>query len=354
MSDKQTVRKFPKRKNEIIAALSAEIRTLPSGARLPGTAELCRRFNCASMTITRAMGELELRGELFRVRGKGTFVPCRELREVYVLIPAPGGLRSNDNSIYDRIIREAGRRGIIAHMIYATTDNVPNHIAYTSLERIPAGSAVIVTDHWYHHVFRFLSERRCRVVYFDAFWDLSIQVNSEFALPWHRLVVPIRSAIGEAVHRLAQANHRDILYLHRCVHCETTGIRSFREALQRENIPVRPAWEMYGEDSFQGLCENLSRRLYELPDCNAILARYPLQAEAATTVLWQMKRSVPRDYSVICLEDHPRLLACIPSVTVINAFPGNAASKALDILAAGEAAPQQEIMNFEIIDRRSV
>ena len=354
MTDNRTARKFPKRKSEIVAALSAEIRTLPSGAQLPGTAELCRRFHCASMTVTRALGELELRGEVFRVHGKGTFVPCRELREVYVLIPAPGGLWPNENSIYDRIIREAEQRGIAAHMIYATADNVPSHIDYTSVERIPAGSAVIVTDHWYHHVFRFLAERHCKVVYFDAFWDLSIQVDSEFVKKWSRLTVPFRAAIGEAVRLLAQADHRNILYLHRSVHCETVGIRSFREALQHEGIPVRPAWEMFAGDNFQNLCENLVRRFYELPDCNAVLARYPLQAEAAAAVLGQLKRRVPRDCSVIVLEDHPRLLACDPPVTVVSAMPGNAAARALEMLAAGEAAPRQEILKFELIDRGSV
>ena len=138
------------------------------------------------------------------------------------------------------------------------------------------------------------------------------------------------------------------------MHCETVGIRSFREALQHADIPVRPAWEMYGDDDFQVLCETLSRRLYELPDCNAILSSNSLQAEAAVTVLGQLKRRVPRDCSVISLEDHPRLLACIPPVTVVSAMPGNTANRALDMLAAGGTGPQVETLNFEFIDRSSV
>ena len=354
MTEEKTVRKFPKRKNEIVATLSAEICSLPSNSRLPGTAELCRRFHCASMTITRALGELELRGEIFRIPGKGTFVACRELRDVYVLIPAPGGRWLNDNSIYDRIIQEAERRGIEVHLVYATTDNIPRHINYASVERIPAGGAVIVTGHWYHHIFRFLAERNCNVVYFDAFWNLSIQVDSEFVMNWHRLVLPIRAAINEAVRLLAERNHRNILFLHRCVHCSTMGIRAFREALRREKIPIRPDWEMYGEDDYQTLYEDLTRRLHELPDCNAILTRYSLQAEAAISVLDQLKRKVPRDCSVISLEDHPRQLACNPPVTVVSTMPSNAAVKALDMLAAGSAVSRQEMLDFETIMRGSI
>ena len=355
MTDEKTPRKFPKRKNEIVAALSEEIRALPSGARLPGTADLCRRFRCAVMTISRALGELELRGEIFRLRGKGTFVSSRELREVYVLVPAPNGRWPGNAPVYNRILQEAGRRGIPVHMIYITDDNIPNHIDYASVGRIPVGGAVIVTNYWYHYVFRFLAERRCRVVLFDVFWDLSIQMDSEIAMNWHRLIIPQRAAIGEAVRRLAAAGHRNILYLHRSVHCDTMGIRAFREALRREKIPSRPAWETYGEENYQALYETLMKRLYELPTCNAILARYPLQAEVATVVLGQLKRRIPRDVSVICLEDHPRLLACTPPVTVVNSMPDEAAAgMALDMLAAGPAAGESAMLNFTVADRGSV
>ena len=60
MPEAKSPRKLPKRKDEIVTALRAEISTLPSGARLPGNLELCRRFHCAGKTITRAIGELEL------------------------------------------------------------------------------------------------------------------------------------------------------------------------------------------------------------------------------------------------------------------------------------------------------
>ena len=62
--------KYPKRRSEIVNTLSAEFSVLPSGSRLPATAELCKRFNCAAMTIHRALGELEVRGEIYRIQGK--------------------------------------------------------------------------------------------------------------------------------------------------------------------------------------------------------------------------------------------------------------------------------------------
>ena len=355
MTEPKIPRKLPKRKDEIIAALREEISTLPSGARLPGNLALCRRFHCAGKTITRAIGELELRGEVFTIGRKGTFVPCRELRDVYILVPASDGRWSTGDTMYDLILREAERRGITSHLIYATTDNFLYHVNRSSLERLPQGASVIVITHLYHNVFPFLQERRCKVVYFDLFGDhLSIQVNADIIMSWQRLLIPVREAIGEAVHRLAVRKRRRILYLHRSVHCDTIQISAFREALKRENIPHDPAWEMYGENSYQALYDTLYRRLYEIPECNAILASSPLQAETALDVLTTLNRRVPRDVSLVCLLDHPRLMAGSPPVTVVDYLPPAAASKALDMLASGRPGPRTESLDFEVYDRGSI
>jgi DNA-binding transcriptional regulator YhcF (GntR family) len=117
--------KYPKRRNEIVTVLSAEFARLPSGSRLPGTVELCKRFKCASMTINRALGELEVRGEIFRVQGKGTFIPNRELKNIYVLAPAPSGRWPKGNNLYEAILQYSREKGIAVHIIYATTNNVP-------------------------------------------------------------------------------------------------------------------------------------------------------------------------------------------------------------------------------------
>ena len=353
MSETRTPRKVPKRKEEIVSALSEEIRSLPGGARLPSTSELCARFHCAIMTVMRALDKLEQRGEIVRRHGKGTFVSCRELREIYVLVPAPGGRWSNDDTIYDQILQEARRRGITAHLIYATTDNVFYHVDRSSLECIPPGGAVIVTNHWYHRVFRFLQERRCNVVFFDTFGDqLSVQMDAEIVMGWQRLIVPIRESIGEAVRRLAAKKHRNILFLHRSVHSGTIQISAFREALRRENIPVDPAWEIYGD--YQILYDVLDRRLHELPGCNAILASTPFQAEVAMTALAALRRRIPQDCSLVCLRDHPRLMAGTPPVTVVDYLPAAAADKALDMLASARSGPRTESLDYEVHERGSI
>lgn len=56
--------------------IAAQIRDgrLAPGARLPGETALAEHYGCARMTVRRARRELEERGLVVVVHGKGTFV----------------------------------------------------------------------------------------------------------------------------------------------------------------------------------------------------------------------------------------------------------------------------------------
>ena len=67
----------PSLHSQLVAGLSAEFGKLPPGTLLLSTAALKKRFNVAYMTVTRALDELVLRGEIVRFQGKGTFTATR-------------------------------------------------------------------------------------------------------------------------------------------------------------------------------------------------------------------------------------------------------------------------------------
>ena len=346
--------KYPKRRSEIVSTLSAEFSTLPSGSRLPATAELCKRFNCAAMTIHRALGELEVRGEIYRIQGKGTFIPCRELKNIYILAPAPSGRWPNQNNLYDTVLNYAERKGIAVHIIYATVDNISWELDMSSLQRIPQGSSVIVPSLWYNYTFKFLQERQCKVVFFDESWDLAAYHFGEIAMQWHQLVMPIASSIAEAVRRFKAAGHTNILFVHHCDNCQATAIQAFRSALQQENIPHEQCLEMYGElNRVQSLHELFDSRFNEKTAYNAILARHPVYASAALATIKRYKRHIPRDFSMICLSETPQMRNS--HITTISITPVEAAGcKAVDILCSNLPMPQRIHLDFEINDRGSV
>ena len=355
MSEKPLkILKYPKRRNEIVTVLSAEFARLPSGSRLPGTVELCKRFKCASMTINRALGELEVRGEIFRVQGKGTFIPCRELNNIYILAPAPSGRWPKENNLYEAILKYAKNKGIAIHIIYATTNNIPWELDMPSLQRIPQGASVIVSEHWYSYAFKFLEERRCRVVYFDDTWDLAVYPHGKIAQQWLQLVMPLRSSILEAVKRFKAAGHTRILFIHHCTDCQATAVQAFRAALQQENIPQEECMEAFGElHSLQGLCELIDARLYDKIQYNAILARHPIYITAALDTLKRHNRHIPRDFSLICLSETPQMRNS--HITTIECKPIAAAGcKAVDILCSDLAVQQKIQLDFELNERGSV
>ena len=346
--------KYPKRRNEIVSTLSVEFSALPSGSRLPGTAELCKRFHCAAMTIHRALGELEVRGEIFRVQGKGTFIPNRELKNIYVLAPAPSGRWPKSNNLYEAILNYAQKRGIAVHIIYATTDNIPWELDMSSLQRIPQSASVIVSEHWYHYAFRFLAERRCKVVYFDDTWDLAFYPHGEIAQQWLQLLMPLKSSTLEAVKRFKAAGHTRILFIHHCSDCQATAVQAFRAALQSENIPPEQCMEAYGElHSLQGLRELFDARFYDKTQYNAILARHPIYITAALDVLKRHNCRIPRDFSLISLSESPQMRSS--HITTIDCKPYAAAGcKAVDILCSDPVMPKRIQLDFELNDRGSV
>lgn len=342
------------RHDQLVAELSTEFAVLPSGARLPSTAELKQRFGIASMTVTRALDTLVMRGEIVRIQGKGTFTACREIDTIYFLTPAPSPLWRPEDTILTSAIEAGQKLGIVIRSIYATFSNRPEDIDWNSVKRIPERAAVIVSGHWYHHLFDFLLERHCRVVYFSNSWDLHILPEYPIISQWHHLEMPYREAMCEAVRRLKAAKRRKIMLLHHCVHCGTMGILAFRAALRTHEIPHYPELELFCTDNYSQLCEILKTRFSEVPDCDAVLASHSLQAEAAIAVLRQLGRAIPGDISLLSLDEHPHLATGDLPVTVIDAAPDDSGAAAVEMLAQCPVMPQTRKLNYKVYDRKSV
>ena len=78
---------------------------LPTGTKLPTTAELCETYGVSKITVKRAMDELVRAGLVVRRRGSGTYV-----LETSSVLPIPDGSWDNEDSS-EGFAAECARRG---------------------------------------------------------------------------------------------------------------------------------------------------------------------------------------------------------------------------------------------------
>lgn len=66
---------------DIIQYVTAKINdgSFPHGSLLPTEQELCDRFSTSRMTVRKALDELENKNVIYRIQGKGSFVPAFEI-----------------------------------------------------------------------------------------------------------------------------------------------------------------------------------------------------------------------------------------------------------------------------------
>lgn len=93
-------------------SLSMESGIYKSNEKLPSEADLMRKFDTSRITVTRALKELEIRGLIYKRKGKGSFASPRRLtgtKIISLVLPHKEGFFSGGQQ-YVRAITDACRR----------------------------------------------------------------------------------------------------------------------------------------------------------------------------------------------------------------------------------------------------
>lgn len=80
---------------DIIDFIQGNIRTgvFPKGSLLPTENELCKMFSTSRMTVRKALDILANKGEIHRIKGKGSFVPAFDTVRNYALAGFSGTMK---------------------------------------------------------------------------------------------------------------------------------------------------------------------------------------------------------------------------------------------------------------------
>ena len=225
-------------------ALEKELRGLVPGTQLPSVRALSERFACAPKTMMRTIALLEAQHLVVRMPRRGIFTAQCAIRKIFFLTPCPAHVYPFDAQPFNDAERAARACGIVVEPVPISQINSETVIDWNALRQIPCGAPVIVSSTWYHAVFDFLNERRCRVVFYDS----EVEWEHVFAariVDWHRIEMRCRNRIKAAVAYLAGKGCKNILFIHGCSHEAYPSWHEFRRALRQHGLRYASRLALY-------------------------------------------------------------------------------------------------------------
>ena len=334
-------------RDAVLAAI--EDGTLGPGGRIPSTADLARRLDVSLVTAHRALGELVSAGVLRRAQGRGTFVDERYRQRLDTAAHTRVGLVFHDEaSLADHYhghlaqgVRRASHDLHVDVVLLRFGEDVRGECAgFLYVNPLPgdltggAGTA----------------NRRRPVVVVGAESDVAGVASVD---------TDNRGLAAEAVRRLAAAGHRRIAFVGDCdgpsnSRDRCAGFNRARAAAGLDEVePVHVGGWRLGE---AGRAQ-LVRRLREPDRPTAVLAVGYVFALDVYLAAAEAGLSIPRDLSVVGVDDPPSAELLTPPLTTFRQPLEDLGYKALQLLVAhinGEPAATQQTLAAEWIDRSSI
>ncbi len=341
-------------RRQIAQILSHEFAPMPPGTRIPGGEELKKRFGVSYHTVTAALDELIVRGEIVRINGKGSYTASREVRTIYYLIPCPGSMRYGEDEILKGVFAEAKLLGSKIITVYMSCTNQINNVDWVNVRRIPAFAPVIVPGSWYWRIFDFLVSRQCNVVYLNDHPNLKMVAKSEIIMNWHRINYFRNLCVEEAVRQFKEAGREKILLLHTGVHCMTTPVAGFRAALKKYRLKHYPELELFCHEDYHYQREMMEIFISEGREFDAVIAQSSQHALAACAALQNCGKKIPQDVSVVSLTENILLAGGTTAVTSIAYDQNEIGMQAVKLLAGNPKRPEICSVRLKVIDRNSI
>lgn len=188
------------------------------GTRFPSEPELSREFGVARMTVNKVVEEFAKEGRIIRERGRGTFaaaVPV-ERQVVTFLLPCAEFLSKPTSyllrALASGVTEEARKCGAGVELVAVSPTNDARDIDFSALSHLKEKSCVIVPFCWFHPLFPFLAERKCRTLLIDR-QQLQRKPNCEFTRNFLLIDNDVKKGISDSVKRLYENGCRRIALL---------------------------------------------------------------------------------------------------------------------------------------------
>ncbi|MBE6366357.1 MAG: GntR family transcriptional regulator [Lentisphaerae bacterium] len=344
----------PSLHRQLVSGLSAEFAALPPGTAVPSTAELKKRFNVAYMTITRALDELVVRGDIVRFQGKGTFTAARSNATIYYLIHCPLELKVERNPILDSAIAQTELSGGKIRLVPLTNNDVQGDVNWNSVKTIPPGALVLLDSiSNYRYIIEYLIQRECKIALVNS--------RPEYYLDWQPLLEKIhniyfmrKECVCKAVELMAARGRKNLFLVHEGPSWDNPIRTAFRETLSSCGLEFKLSNELYATAK-PGQCRSRMRTLqHRLDDIDGIITVYPHHALEIYKLLKERSRRIPEDVSLISLQDSPLLAANTIGITAFDSNLAACGCEAVKLLYSPQTAPAEIYVDYIYHARNSV
>lgn len=199
--------------SKIRQELLDQISRMQPGERIPNELHLAEFFGVSRMTVNKVISELAREGFLVRGRGRGSFVARKKTSRkiVSILLPSATLIPQDLQYIISGATEAARKMGVGIELITVSPDNNKDHIDFSALDHLTEDSYVFVVSNWFHRVFPFLWQKKCKTLLLDR-QLLQFAPQNEFIKEFQILDCDIQSMVRSAFQRLYDAGCRRIAF----------------------------------------------------------------------------------------------------------------------------------------------
>jgi len=341
--------------------------SLAPRSRLPREVEWAAQLGVSRETLRNALGVLEKRRLVERVKGKGTFVreAPREREVVKLILPGPGIFARTDNSgVYMRRLvggasSEASRLGARLELVLSTDDHRQESFDPEMFRGFARDDRIILPSGWWRPIFPALAASGCRVAYSQAGTE---GLLTEHAAAWRKTYVDYAAVVREALRYFVAAGRRRIITFDMSGEEE----RAWLEEAQATGASLDPRLRIPGcyadylggdggpnqrfHDHYPPL---LRRAVFEAKADAVFFNIQPMAAFLEPTLLEGLGVGIPGDLACLCLTDHADLERLPVPLTAFDYSAAALGRNAVAALCAEVFAPSTAAVTPTMIERES-
>ena len=355
------IEKTKENKKSVHTQLTDELRSqalrMATGDKLPSENMLCRRYQLARMTVSKALNELVNEGIVYRKQGKGTFVNEPTATPVYFLIPYAGTLQSGNvalNGVYSGVLQEAKERNIKTELLVASPTNQRKDIDWELFNSMRPGSKILIYGFWFARLFDLLKAKNCRVVFINPQWECE-EALAAITSSWYSLVIDRVNAIHRVIKYLHNTGCGRVAFIHNISHCMNPFILGYEQALKNEGVSLCRQLTIYCLDTYLDAYNNVDNMLLlrDKYPFDAIITSTPNQMLGAIQSLLDNSIKTPGEVALFCLQDDSSIEHGALPISALNIPYYETGRRAMRVFASHSYDSGREIIQCDIIERAS-